>query len=126
MSIAYVDTSCLVSIAFNQSGSAVLLRRLHSFDGLVSSNLLEAEFQAAFAREGRELDRSSLDKIAWILPERPLDEEIAKVLVHGYVRGADCWHLATALYMADEPSSIAFLTLDNRQQTVARALGFGE
>ncbi|HYN81326.1 MAG TPA: PIN domain-containing protein [Gemmatimonadaceae bacterium] len=125
ISTAYVDTSFLVSIAFNQSGSAVLSRRINSFENLISSNLLEAEFQAAFAREGRVVNRASLTRVSWILPERPLVDEIARVLEHGYVRGADCWHLATALYSAaQEPSSISFLTLDSRQRTIARALGF--
>lgn len=124
---AYVDTSVLISVAFDQSGSKVLSRRLNSFENLISSNLLEAEFHAAFAREGRVVDRSSLRRVAWILPERPLEDEIAQVLEHGYVRGADCWHLATALYsVAREPSSISFLTLDSRQRTIARALGFAE
>lgn len=127
MTTAYVDSSVLVSIAFDQSGSVVLSRRVNSFGSLISSNLLEAEFQAAFAREGRVVDRTSLKRVAWILPERPLDDEIAQVLGHGYVRGADCWHLATALYSAAEaPSSISFLTLDSRQKTIARALGFRE
>lgn len=127
MSVAYVDTSCLVSIAFKQSGSDALSRRLASFDRLISSNLLEAEFQATFLREGLDLDRSILDGITWILPDRTLSEEIAEVLTHGYIRGADCWHLATALYSAaQEPSSIAFLTLDSRQRTIARELAFRE
>ena len=42
----------------------------------------------------------------------------------GYLRGADLWHIATALYMFDEPSDITFLTLDRRQGDVAAALGF--
>ena len=124
---AYVDTSCLIAIAFEEKDAVALARRLASFDTLVSSNLLEAEFLAAAARHGRELDRTNLARIRWIYPDRSLQLEITRVLAEGYVRGADCWHLATALYAAvHEPSSISFLTLDRRQQNIARALGFGE
>lgn len=42
----------------------------------------------------------------------------------GYMRGADLWHLANALYIAPK-RDVHFLTLDLRQQSVARALRFG-
>lgn len=124
MDIAYVDTSCLVSIAFGESGSTAISRRLHSFDTLASSNLMEAEFLATLARERRDQDRSFLSKIAWIIPDRPLHSEITRVLAGGYLRGADCWHLACALYFAEAPGSLSFLTLDARQRSAAEMLGF--
>lgn len=62
--------------------------------------------------------------LEWVNPERSLRPEIEAVLDAGYVRGADCWHLATALYLSLEPADISFLTLDKRQGEVARALGF--
>ena len=40
MKAAYVDTSCLVAIAFGEKGAASLGRRLEGFDELFSSNLL--------------------------------------------------------------------------------------
>jgi len=46
------------------------------------------------------------------------------VLPEGHVRGADCWHLAAALDLAEDPGAITFLTLDERQAAVARSLGF--
>lgn len=122
--IAYVDTSCLVAIAFGERGAAALARRLATFDELVSSNLLEAELRAAFVREGVASDPESLRSLSWIVPDRPLHAEIARVLASGYLRGADCWHVATALYLADDPSTVTFLTLDDKQRYVARALGF--
>ncbi len=45
-------------------------------------------------------------------------------LTSGYVRGADCWHLATALYLAEDPQKMSFVTVDERQRAVTRALGF--
>jgi len=63
--------------------------------------------------------------LEWVSPDRPLGAEINAVLDAGYLRGADCWHVATALYFATDPSRLAFLTLDARQGEVAKALGFG-
>jgi uncharacterized protein with PIN domain len=124
---AYVDTSCLGAIAFDERNSAAVQRRLASFDALVAAPLLEAELRAALRREGSrgslQLDEL-LEPIVWIAAERALSAEIATVLAAGYVRGADCWHLATALYFSPEPAAISFLTLDERQGEVARALGF--
>jgi len=42
----------------------------------------------------------------------------------GYLRGADLWHLATALYITEDPAQITFMTLDKSQQAVASKLGF--
>lgn len=124
MNVAYVDTSCLVAIAFGERGASALARRLDGFDELISANLLEAELRAAFVREDVDPHPDSLAALSWVVPDRPLHAEIARVLAAGYVRGADCWHLAAALYVAREPAEISFLTLDERQRGVARKLGF--
>jgi predicted nucleic acid-binding protein len=124
MKIAYVDTSCLVAIAFGERGAAALARRLDSFDELVSANLLEAELRSAFVREDVVPDPTLLGAVSWVIPDRPLSAEITRVLASGYVRGADCWHLATALYLAEDPATIAYLTLDARQAELAKELGF--
>lgn len=126
MKVAYVDTSALVAIAFGESGASSLARRLKAFDELVSSNLLDAELRAVFVRERIPADTGLPIGISWILPDRPLTEEIRRVLDAGYLRGADCWHLATALYLAgtEDPNAISFLTADERQRKVAGALRF--
>jgi len=122
--IAYVDTSCLVAIAFGEPESDDLARRLGGFDEIFSSNLLEAELRAALAREGAGGDVEWLSWLTWVLPDRPLSREITRVMTAGYVRGADLWHLACALYLAQAPRDLAFITLDEKQATVSRALGF--
>ena len=123
--LAYVDTSCLVALAFGEAGAAAMARRLTLADRLLSSNLLEAELEATFRREGVERDRTRLPRVDWVLPDRSLGDEIRRVLTTGYVRGADCWHLATALFIAPDPRQLQFLTLDTRQRDLANALGFG-
>ncbi|MGK2933724.1 MAG: PIN domain-containing protein [Gemmatimonadaceae bacterium] len=126
MKVGYVDTSCLVALALAEPSAAKVQRRLSSFDELHASNLLEAELNSVMLRE-RSASTSALFKgISWVMPDRPLHAEIAQVLEAGYVRGADCWHLANALYLARDPETLIFLTLDMRQLAVARKLGFQE
>lgn len=124
MKLAYVDTSCLVAIAFGEPGATALARRLARFDVLAASDLLEAELRSTFQREGIGEEPALLLGISWVVPDRPLHEEIGRVLKAGHVRGADCWHLAAALYLAEDPNAVSFVTLDARQAAVAKALGF--
>jgi hypothetical protein len=50
--------------------------------------------------------------------------EIDRVLAAGSLRGADLWHLACAVYVSGNPEELAFVSLDQRQREVAKALGF--
>lgn len=125
MKAAYVDTSCLVAVAFDEPQTRDLSGRVASFDELFASNPLEAELRSTLAREEVEYDRDALAAgITWVLPDRPLSPEIGRVLAAGYARGADLWHLATALYLAEAPGDLAFLSLDRRQADLAAELGF--
>ena len=89
-----------------------MVSRLREHDVLLSSNLLEAELRATLVREAAEVD------------EALFSVEIIRVLRAGYLRGADLWHLATAMYVTPEPRDLTFLTLDRRQEEVAEELGF--
>ena len=124
MTAAYVDTSVLVAVSFNEESSTVLATRLSEFSRLVASSLVEAELWAVFARERCRFSQDVVADIEWILPDRRLSSEISTVLEAGYVRGADLWHLATALYVAGAPDDMAFITCDQRQARIAAALGF--
>lgn len=122
--LAYVDTSAVLAIEFEERGWEVLNQRLNSFPLLVSSNLLEAEVRAAFLRERRAFSYGILTHINWVFPARPLSLEIAMAQSAGYLRGADLWHVANALYIDSPPSGLTFITTDQRQLEVASALGF--
>ena len=122
--VAYADTSCYVAVAFAEPGSTQVADLLQDFDQVVSSNLLEAELRAAFSREEVRFEPDLLAGLSWILPDRLLSGEFERVLQAGYVRGADLWHLAAALYLAEVPDRLWFLTLDARQREVAGRLGF--
>jgi predicted nucleic acid-binding protein len=125
MRLAYIDTSCLVAIAFGEAGATKVASRLERMDRLFASNLLEAELRSALAREGLSADPAGLlSAITWVYPNRPLSGEFERVMVEGDAKGADLWHLACALFLAPEPKDLAFLTLDKRQEEIARRLGF--
>jgi hypothetical protein len=121
---AYVDSSVLVAIELGESRGQALAAVLDRFATLFSSNLLEAELRSAFLREGVRQEPMAPSQISWILPSRPLSAEITRVLEVGYVRGADLWHLAAALYAAPDPRELAFISLDEPQRKAAARLGF--
>ncbi len=125
MNLAYVDTSCLVAIGFDEPGGRRLARRLERYDRLFASNLLEAELRSALLREKVD-DRATelLSWITWVYANRPLSQELRLVSTVGYLRGADMWHLAHALFLAPDGKNLDFLTLDLRQREVSAALGF--
>src|SRR3954470_13167704 len=112
MDVGYVDTSCLVALAFAEPGTDPLRRRLRAYQHLIASNLVEAELRAAVAREGFGFQPAFLDGIDWILPNRPLTVEMSAVLAAGYLRGADLWHVACAMFVSPNPVELSFLTLD--------------
>jgi hypothetical protein len=121
---AYVDSSVLLTIALAQFGHDVLAERLAGFDKIYSSNLLEAEFTAALRREGAPDGGALTRRISWVLPDRALSQEIRTVMAGGYLRGADLWHLACALYLSPDPRELVFLTVDQQQAAIAAAVGF--
>ena len=124
--IAYVDTSCIVAIALRQPGYESIATKLATFDRLVTSTLLEAELRATLARAGIADDGSKLLRsFYWIRPQRRLTVLIHRVLDQGVqLRGADVWHLASALYTFPRPQLAAFVSLDAKQIEVANRLAF--
>ncbi len=124
MTTAYVDSSLLVAVALREEEHQRHIARLSGVRRLVSSNLLEAELRSALLRELTFAVPPLLERIVWIFPDRVLTREIERVLAAGRLRGADLWHVATALYLEPDPSELTFLTADNRQREVAAAVGF--
>ena len=124
--VAYVDPSALIPEVLGEELFQRSTRlRLDSFPYLMSSNFLEAELRVTFRREQEEFDTSSTSSIEWIFPNRRLDVEMTAVLEISELSPARVWHLATALFFVKIlQSNIAFITLDEQQETVARELGF--
>lgn len=113
----------LLAIAFDEEDAAPLAATLNGFTRLVFSSLLEAELRAACHRESRAAPAHLLARISWVLTHRALSMEMETALSTGHLRGADLWHIATALSVAPEPAAIAFVTADQRQAEVAAAAG---
>ena len=82
--------------------------------------------RSAYERETLEFDPRSIPGIGWVNPTRSLGLEMAKAIANGgYLRGADLWHIAVALYVNDTIAGrMAFITLDDKQKGVAANLGF--
>ena len=124
MAAAYVDSSCLVAIAFGEPGARKAAKALRSHSPLLASNLVEAEVRAALAREDTPVGSEVFEGISWVFPDRALTAELQRALEHGRLRGADLWHVACALYLDPTASELVFLSLDIPQQRTAAALGF--
>lgn len=123
MSVAYADASVLASLAFREPEAARVRRRLTGFDAVVTSVLTEAELASALKREGVVLPHSPLGGAHLIGTPDPLSGELQTVLSAGYLRGADCWHVAVALSYAPA-RDLTFFSLDKVQRAVAARLGF--
>ena len=102
----------------------MLATRIRGFTTISAHPLLDAEVRSACSRDGVPLPAAELATIDWVEVPRPLSEELDRVLTAGYLRGADCLHVATALYMSPDARELTFLTLDERQRSVAKKLGF--
>lgn len=123
--VAYVDSSCVVAIALGEPSASRMALRLRTFNRLISNVLLEADVRAACIRERAQVPDAELALIHFVPVRRRVGKEINLVLSAGYLRGADCLHVATALVFSPEAPQLTFLTLDERQREVAKALGFG-
>jgi predicted nucleic acid-binding protein len=120
----FVDSSVIVAIGLRELAADAMASRVSTASTVLAHPLLEAEVRSACRREQRTVDAGWLAGIEWIEPPGRLAAEIDRVLDAGYLRGADCWHLAVALYVAPQPGKETFLTLDARQRAVAKKLGF--
>ena len=124
MKSAYIDSSLLIAIQFDESDTGNAEADIFQQYRLFSSNLLEAEVRATYWREKVPFLASAFDGIRWVIPRRALRTEFIEVLSTGYLRGAELWHVATALYLRRESTGLSFATLDVRQGKIADALGF--
>lgn len=127
-SIAYLDSSYILGILFREERYNAHQKRIKSLNHAVTSLFSQAEIMSSLKREAIEFDSfiQMADAIDWLLLGDRLDEELARVFAHGYLRGADAFHLATALWFVGDADTkdCAFLTLDKKQETVAKSLGF--
>lgn len=128
MKRAYVDTSVLVGMHFHEPGARALRKRLGAFDELISTTLVVAEIIAVLRREGRSVHEADmlLSGVSVFVPDGTLRAECEEAAAVRPLRGADLWHLASALALAGRKQRkvLTFITLDGNQAAAAATLGF--
>ena len=127
MKALFVDSSALMAVLLDEARAEIVRDILLCQEPVFASSLLEAEVRSVSARYKVELERveMTLAPIQWVNPERNLTREIVRVMTTGvYLRGADLWHLACAVYLVGETKGFPFLTLDAPQADAAAKLGF--
>jgi len=128
MRVVYLDTSVLVSIFFEEGArdNAVFLKLLNKAEEVISSALLEAEFLSVLHREKANRDEGLklLKQVSLLNPDRSLQPELRRVFSMAYLRGADAFHLACALYLDPSAGEISFLSADDHQNSAAKKLKF--
>ena len=128
--MAYVDPSALTPAISGELPAETRIRR-ERFPILVSATLLDAELRAAFQDEQQTYNPSLAAVIdRWVTPNRRLDEELAAISEIVSLPALPLWHLASAMYFQQRQSltgrqfRLAFITLDEQQETAANRLGF--
>ena len=130
LAIAYLDPTALIPIVFGEEPvGAATQERLNRFPVLVSSNLLEAELRGRFERESQLFDLDWLSGIEWVQPRGSLGSEMDRIQALASLSPIRMWHLANAVHLASRLSltnrraDLAFITLNEQQEAVARDLG---
>ena len=72
MRICYIDTSILLSVAFDEISGRRAIGRFSGFDRFVSANLLKAEFRSVCFREQHSFTTDDFFAIDWIFSREPL------------------------------------------------------
>jgi predicted nucleic acid-binding protein len=123
----YLDTSAFLSVIFGEPGWESVDKAMEGAVRVFTAGLLEAEAFSAVRRRSMDpgILKSRLGSLHWVHPDRSLTREIGAVLEKGpTLRGADLWHIACALYLAQDIAHLAFLTLDGEQASAAAKIGF--
>lgn len=126
MKSLYVDSSVVVACLLEEATAPSLLKILSQSERAVSSYLLEAEVYSVAKREGVDnlLVEKLMQNIYLMTSDGSRKSEYQKIFHHGYVRGADACHLASALFLDPKADNLTFFTLDRNQGDMARKLGF--
>ena len=130
LAIAYLDPTALIPVVFGEEPvGTVTQERINRFPILMSSNLIEAELRVEFEIEGQTFDPGWLSGIEWVQPRGSLGSEMDRIQAFASLSPVLMWHLANAVHLASRLSltngraDLAFITLDEQQETVARELG---
>jgi prevent-host-death family protein len=103
-------------------------RMLRAHDQAFSVGLVVPEILSALKREERPLNEADrlLARLSLFFSDGSLKTECEEALSAGFLRGADLWHVATALAIAGRQrrKELLFATFDERRREVAKKLQF--
>jgi predicted nucleic acid-binding protein len=115
-------------VLFAEPSASKITSIINKYERKVSHHLIESELFSVFNRQKIELSLALdiLDTIEIVYPNNPLREEAIEIAgKYQYLRGADLLHVACAKWIScNNPSSIAFISLDVKQYEVAKSIGF--
>lgn len=127
MNRAYVDSSAFLAAGLGEPAAARMALVMRSQETLFTSPLTVAEVASALRREGMPVDGAQrlLATARLWTPSTELARQCEEALDAGRLRGADLWHVVTAMDVAGAARrELLFITLDDAQRDVAGRLGF--
>ena len=124
--IAYIDTSVFINVLLSQQGYKYFHTIMKRCKKLLSSPLIEAEVLTTCQRENFDQKQAieALKEITLCFVEKSLIEKYEMILKECNLKGADAYHLATALYLDPSREFLHFLTDDLKQKEAAKKKGF--
>lgn len=120
MAVVYFDSSALVKLLVEETGSEVAAQLWDGCDAAVASRLAYPEVRAALAAAGRNHDLDEADlaaaELAWteywsatrpVELTHPVEQHAGQLAAEYALRGADAVHLASALALGDPELIVA-------------------
>jgi predicted nucleic acid-binding protein len=135
--ILYLDTSCLVKLYINETGSDVVRDAVIAAEVVATSLIAYPEARSALARRSREsavvgrANREILsafekdwNKMSRIALTESLADDAGELAGQYSLRGSDAIHLASAVMLMEEGQApVTFLCADYKLNTAAKSEG---
>ena len=137
--ILYLDTSCLLKLYVQESGSEEVQHKVDRCHAAASSWIAYAEMHSAFARRHREGDIGKKDfqeylelfrrdwgKFSRLVCDENISHLAGDLAIKHKLRGMDAIHLASGIQLRNQNPLIAFefLSADDRLNEAAKKEGF--
>jgi uncharacterized protein len=122
--VAYIDSSALLKMAFQEPENSAVEADLAQRDGLVASTLVALECRRAARRHSNRRAAQAVEEMleaVWLVEITPAILDRAASVNPPLVRSLDAIHVATALSIA-EPG-LEIITYDGRMAAAALASG---
>ncbi len=131
--VLYWDSSAILSMTFNDVHETAAREHFHRPGKHLVSSLARAECSSVIARTVKVGDMAaslgdhaigSIARTPWVALAGAPTPTTLRTLAHRYpLRGADLWHLAFAVDLAEDLPELRLLTFDSVLDAAARAEG---